>query len=169
ETDGQFVTCWLEWVDLAGAEPVAGAKEFLDHAASNGVEVFYVSNRPEGQREATVENLLSVGFPCADDDHVYLRQAEASKESRRQTVAEEYEIVLLLGDNLNDFSDVFEDQLVPDRAAAVDSLEDEFGTRFIVLPNPFYGDWEDAVYEYAGGLSDDEEASLRMDALEGYK
>lgn len=169
ESGGQMVTYWLEWVELAESEPLPGAKDFLDHAASQGVDVFYVTNRPEGQREATVENLVSVGFPFADNDHLYMRQAEASKESRRQAIAEEYEIVLLLGDNLNDFSDVFEDKLVPDRFAAVDSLRDEFGTRFIVLPNPVYGDWEDAVCDYASGLSEDEEASLRMDALEGYK
>ncbi|MGB2799499.1 MAG: HAD family acid phosphatase, partial [Dehalococcoidia bacterium] len=158
----------LEWVDLIEAKPLPGAKEFLDYTASCDVEVFYVSNRFEAQREVTRENLLSVGFPYADDDHIYLREGGPSKESRRQAIAEDYQIILLIGDNLNDFSDVFEDKLVPDRAAEVDSLKDEFGSRFIILPNPMYGDWEDAVYEYGRALSDAEEDTLRKEMLEGY-
>jgi len=168
KTDKDYATCWLEWIDLAEAKPLPGAKEFLDYTASCGVEVFYVSNRFEAHRETTIENLVSVGFPYADDDHVYLREGGPSKESRRQAIAEDYQIILLLGDNLNDFADVFQDKLVPDRGTEVDSLRDEFGNMFIVLPNPMYGDWEDAVYEYGRGLTDDEEASLRIDALEGY-
>ncbi len=168
KTDKDFATCWLEWMDLVEAKPLPGAKEFLDYTASCGVEVFYVSNRFEAQRETTIENLVSVGFPYADDDHVYLREGGPSKESRRQAIAENYEIILLIGDNLNDFADVFQDKLVPDRAAEVDSLKDEFGSRFIILPNPMYGDWEDAVYEYGRALSDAEEDSLRKEMLEGY-
>ncbi|MGB2853396.1 MAG: 5'-nucleotidase, lipoprotein e(P4) family [Dehalococcoidia bacterium] len=168
KTDKDYATCWLEWVDLIEAKPLPGAKEFLDYTASCDVEVFYVSNRFEAQREVTRENLLSVGFPYADDDHIYLREGGPSKESRRQAIAEDYQIILLIGDNLNDFSDVFEDKLVPDRAAEVDSLKDEFGSRFIILPNPMYGDWEDAVYEYGRALSDAEEDTLRKEMLEGY-
>ncbi|MCK4783506.1 MAG: 5'-nucleotidase, lipoprotein e(P4) family, partial [Desulfobacteraceae bacterium] len=168
KTDKDFTTCWLEWMDLAEAKPLPGAKAFLDYAASCGVEVFYVSNRFEAQRETTIENLVSVGFPYADDDHVYLREGGPSKESRRQAIAENYEIILLIGDNVNDFADVFQDKLVPDRAAEVNSLKDEFGNTFIVLPNPMYGDWEDAVYEYERPLRDEEKDSLRKEMLEGY-
>lgn len=168
KTDKDFATCWLEWVDLIEAKPLPGAKEFLDYTASRGVEVFYVSNRFEAQREVTIENLVSVGFPYADDDHIYLREGGPSKESRRQAIAENYEIILLIGDNVNDFADVFQDKLVPDRAAEVDSLKDEFGNTFIVLPNPMYGDWEDAVYEYERPLRDEEKDSLRKEMLEGY-
>lgn len=168
KTDKDFATCWLEWVDLIEAKPLPGAKEFLDYTASCGVEVFYVSNRFEAQREVTRENLVSVGFPYADDDHIYLREGGPSKESRRQAIAENYEIILLIGDNVNDFADVFQDKLVPDRAAEVDSLKDEFGNTFIVLPNPMYGDWEDAVYEYERPLRDEEKDSLRKEMLEGY-
>lgn len=168
KTDKDFATCWLEWVDLIEAKPLPGAKEFLDYTASRGVEVFYVSNRFEAQREVTRENLVSVGFPYADDDHIYLREGGPSKESRRQAIAENYEIILLIGDNVNDFADVFQDKLVPDRAAEVDSLKDEFGNTFIVLPNPMYGDWEDAVYEYERPLRDEEKDSLRKEMLEGY-
>ena len=168
KTDKDFTTCWLEWMDLAEAKPLPGAKAFLDYAASCGVEVFYVSNRFEAQRETTIENLVSAGFPYADDDHVYLREGGPSKESRRQAIAENYEIILLIGDNVNDFADVFQDKLVPDRAAEVNSLKDEFGNTFIVLPNPMYGDWEDAVYEYERPLRDEEKDSLRKEMLEGY-
>ena len=168
KTDGMYGNCWLEWVDLAEAEALPGAGEFLDYAESQGVEVFYVSNRFEAQREATMDSLVSVGFPYVDDDHVLLREAESSKESRRQTVAGSCEIVLLIGDNLNDFTDVFEDTPVPERAAEVDALRDEFGSRFIVLPNSMCGDWEDAVYQYDRTHTDEEKDSLRKDMLQGY-
>ena len=168
KTNQEYPVGWAEWIDLAEAKPLPGAKDFLDYTASCGVEVFYVSNRFESQRDTTIENLASVGFPYADDDHLYLREMESSKESRRQAISENYEIILLIGDNVNDFADVFDKKLVPDRAAEVDSLKDEFGNRFIVLPNPMYGSWESAVYEYQGALSYDEKDSLRKEMLEGY-
>lgn len=168
KTDGLYGNCWLEWVDLTEAEALPGAKDFLDFAESRGVEVFYVSNRYEGQRDATIENLVGAGFPYVDNDHVLLREGGSSKEGRRQAVAEDYDIALLIGDNAIDFADVFDDRTVSERAEEVDALKDEFGNRFIVLPNPMYGDWEDAVYEYNKGLSAEEEDSLRKDTLHGY-
>ena len=168
KTDGLFGNCWLEWVGLAEAEALPGAGDFLDFAESHGVEVFYVSNRYEGQREATMENLAGVGFPYVDDDHVLLREADSSKEGRRQAVAEDFEIALFIGDNAIDFADEFDDKSVSQRAAEVDALQDEFGNRFIVLPNPMYGDWEDAVYGYDRSLSAEEQDSLRKDALQCY-
>jgi 5'-nucleotidase (lipoprotein e(P4) family) len=168
DTNEEYPVGWAEWTNLAQAEPLPGAKDFLDYAESRGVEVFYVSNRFESQKEVTIENLISAGFPYADDEHIYLREMESSKESRRQAIAENYQIVLLLGDNVNDFTDVFEEKSVSDRATEVESLKDEFGDRFIVLPNPMYGSWESAVYEYQGALSYEEEDSLRKDMLEGY-
>ncbi len=45
-----------------------------------------------------------------------------------------------IGDNLNDFLSVFTCSN-PERSEHVKKLESSFGTNYIVLPNPVYGDW----------------------------
>ena len=37
-------TDWLKWVNLAQAKPLAGATEFFNYAASQGIKTFYVTN-----------------------------------------------------------------------------------------------------------------------------
>jgi 5'-nucleotidase (lipoprotein e(P4) family) len=159
---------WREWVELAQAGVVPGSLEFLRYADQKGVQVFYVTNRRVVEGPATLKNLQRLGFPQARPERLFLRDTEDSKEPRRKKIAEQYDVVLLVGDNLNDFADVFEEKSMQQRAAAVDRLKDQFGRRFIVLPNPFYGDWEGAVYKYNWQLSDEEKNRLRKEALRVY-
>ncbi len=49
---------------------------------------------------------------------------------------------MLFGDNLTHFSDAFEKQSTTNRNALVEKMKDLFGKKYIVLPNPIYGDWE---------------------------
>ncbi len=156
---------WNEWVGAAKAEALPGAVEFLNYASSKGVDVFYISNRTVEQVAPTMENLKKAGFPQAQADHLLFRTNESGKEKRRLTVAEDHDIVLLFGDNLNDFSYVFEKKSIVDRSGEVTRLKNEFGKQFIVLPNPIYGDWEGAVYNYNYRLSDEEKDALRKSAL----
>lgn len=56
------------------------------------------------------------------------------------------EFVLLMGDDLNDFAKVFEDsQTVDSRIAATEQFKEQFGKRFIMLPNAMYGYRESAI------------------------
>jgi predicted secreted acid phosphatase len=55
--------------------------------------------------------------------------------------------------------------LVAERAAAVNAARQKFSTQFIVLPNPMYGDWESAIYNYNPLLKEGEKAKLRREAL----
>jgi 5'-nucleotidase (lipoprotein e(P4) family) len=160
---------WREWCQRAEAGAVPGAVDFLNYAASRGVRVFYITNRRESGKQGTVLNLKRLGFPDVSEETVMVRQedAPASKESRRQQVAARYRVVLLMGDNLNDFVDNFAGKPIAARAAEVDRFRVEFGSKFIVLPNPVYGDWEDAVYQYKSGLKDEEKRALRRAALKG--
>lgn len=137
---------WEEWCNLAKAESVAGAQEFLSYAAEQGVETFYISNRKVEVFESTLANLISNGFPFADTTHVLLRTTTGDKEPRRSIVEENYEIVLLFGDNLGDFSNIFDGKSTADRNALVIENKAEFGKRFIVLPNPMYGAWDAAMF-----------------------
>jgi 5'-nucleotidase (lipoprotein e(P4) family) len=138
---------WLEWVLRAEADTLAGAKTFFNYAASKKVEVFYITNRKENERAATLKNLQAFGFPYADDAHLILRQTIASKEVRRQTLAATHNIVLLLGDNLADFSSLFDSKTEEERLQNVQMNAALFSKKFIVLPNSSYGDWEPAFYK----------------------
>jgi 5'-nucleotidase (lipoprotein e(P4) family) len=138
---------WDEWCNQAKAEPTPGAIEFLKYAAEKGCTLFYITNRKEKLKEGTLKNLVEKGFPMADQEHVLFRTEGNSKEDRRQQVLKSFNIVLLIGDNLADFTSVYDAKLdIAQRAAKTDSLKIEFGKKFIVLPNPMYGDWEMLIY-----------------------
>lgn len=160
---------WNAWINRAEAKALPGAIDFLKYADSKGVAIYYISNRNETQKEATIKNLLSVGVPQADAEHVLLQQpGERGKETRRQQVAGTHEIVLLFGDNLGDFSG-FDNLSVSGRIQAVDRHKDEFGRKLIVFPNPMYGDWEGAIYHYDYRKSDEEKARLRKESMQTFQ
>lgn len=156
---------WIDWCNRAKASAIPGSVEFLKYAASRGVRVFYVTNRGTAEQAGTITNLKQLGFPDVNEETLVVRTDVSSKEPRRQEISERYRIVLLCGDNLADFSNVFEGKTTEDRAAAVDAARQKFGTQFIVLPNPMYGDWENAVYGNASRLSEQEKAVKRKAAL----
>jgi 5'-nucleotidase (lipoprotein e(P4) family) len=160
---------WRAWCERAEAGAVPGAVDFLTDAARRGVRVFYITNRREAEKAGTVANLKKLGFPGVDDETVMVRGdgTTSSKESRRQKVAAQYRIVLLVGDNLNDFADDFSGKSIADRAAQVDRERALFGKRFIILPNPMYGDWESTIYDNKPGLTDAEKSAYRRRALKG--
>lgn len=136
---------WDDWCEKAEAKPISGAVEFLNYAAERGVETFYISNRKVHLTKPTLDNLLKYEFPFADSTHLLLRTTTSNKEPRRNKVRESHQIVLLFGDNLGDFSSAFDDKSTMDRKALVQQMKNEFGEHFIVLPNPTYGAWMDAM------------------------
>lgn len=156
---------WTPWMDAGIATAMPGALEFLKYAQSRSVEIFYITNRKMVGYEGTKRNLETLGFPFVDDKHLLLRTDTSDKEPRRQAVASQYEIVLLMGDNLNDFMSVFGKSSEKERFAQTDNLKALFGTRFIVLPNPTYGEWEGAVYDYNWGASAVEKNTMRKARL----
>ena len=156
---------WEPWVAAAQAKAMPGAAAFLNYAAAKGVEIFYVTNRKMVGYEATKKNLSDLGFPDVDEKHLLLRTDSSDKQARRDKVAAEYEVALLLGDNLNDFSSVFSNKKIAERFAETDKLEAQWGSRFIVFPNPTYGDWEGAVYEGNWGASAAEKDQMRKARL----
>ena len=164
---------WYTWTNMRKAKPIPGALNFANYAKSKNVRIFYVSNRDEVEKTATMDNLKTAGFPDISGENVLLRQIDenkrpiSTKEPRRAAIAEKYRIVVLIGDNLNDLSNVFENKSVPDRFAEVDKLRAIWGERFIVIPNAMYGAWESAIYEYKG-LKDSEKTAKRNEALESY-
>ena len=153
---------WDAWVSKAAADTIPGALSFFQQAAAKGVEVFYVTNRNSAGRAATLKNLQHFHFPNADEAHLMTSTGSSSKQARRDNIAATHSIALLLGDNLADFSPLFENHpTAKNRTAAVMQLKEQFGKRFIVLPNPNYGDWENAIYQYQRLSPEDKEAAFR--------
>lgn len=141
-----FKKVWKEWVGRAEAEPLAGAVDFLNEAKEKGVTIFYITNRSEDEKRATVENLKRFNFPFADNEHIIMKHKSSDKEERRENVAEKYDIILLFGDDLNDFSDIFYYKDRSKRARdIVDENREKFGQKFILLPNAMYGDWNNEL------------------------
>ena len=159
---------WNEWINRAEATAIPGALEFLKYANSRGVRVFYVTNRKPDVREGTAQNLQRLGFPAVNDETLLMRDDPAieSKEARRKAISARHHVVLLMGDDLNDFAAVFENsKTVASRIDAAARNKSQFGTRFIVLPNSMYGDWENAIYDYNFKQSEAQKAAKRKNLL----
>lgn len=139
---------WNDWCNEAQARAVPGALKFIQGAKEKGVEVFYVTNRRDVVRTATLKNLKALGFP-GDEEHLLTRNDDqgrgGDKVSRRAMVAEKHRIILLIGDNMSDLCSGMDvrDQAERNRVAA--QKEKMLGARWILLPNPVYGGWERAL------------------------
>lgn len=155
---------WKEWSDKQCATATPGAIEFLNYAKSKNVEIVYVTNRREDEKEATFANMKKLGFPEVKEENYYFRTAESGKDARRAIVAEKFNIILLIGDNLADFDSMLDDRSENNGFNNVAQLKEQFGTLFIILPNPMYGNWENALN------NDENKTSLenKFDALIGY-
>jgi 5'-nucleotidase (lipoprotein e(P4) family) len=158
---------WTAWINMRRAKAIPGAIDFLNDASRKGARIFYVTNRIEVEKQPTIDNLKALGFPDVSGETVLVKTTESSKEARRQAILQRYRIAILIGDNLDDLSNVFERKTVDARFAEVDKTREMFGRKFIVLPNAMYGTWEGAIYEY-GRLTETQKAEKRANALEGY-
>ncbi len=146
--EGFTKNTWYAWGKEASAKSVPGALEFFNYAAKKGITIYYLSNRDDIQKAETIANLKKVGFPGVDKEHVLLRNGSSAKKPRRDLISKTHQIVMLFGDNLSDFSELFDKQSTSKRNKLVQEMKTKFGTDFIVLPNPMYGDWETkGIYE----------------------
>jgi 5'-nucleotidase (lipoprotein e(P4) family) len=140
---------WNDWTSKGIADTIPGSASFLKYAASQGVTIYYITNREDRDRAGTIKNLSLFNLPNADSAHYMQRQNISSKEARRQMVNSAHEIVMLIGDNLSDFSILFDKRNSNDRLRNTNFSASDFGNRFILLPNTTYGDWESAMYNYS--------------------
>lgn len=159
---------WNEWTSLAKANAMPGAVDFTHFCDSLGVNVIYISNRNVSELKSTMLNMSQLGFAFVSDENYLLKDTMSGKEPRRQKISEKYDIILLLGDNLNDFSEVFENRGDDWGVSLVNEYKDKFGRRFIVFPNPMYGDWEKNIYNHKRNLSEVERFKLRREAIKNF-
>jgi acid phosphatase len=166
------VSEWNRWVTEAKAAPLAGAVEFIRFAASKKVTPFFVTNRTRSQEPATRENLVKAGFPVSAVPHFednVLTAGErpewtSDKTSRRAAIAQHYRVVLLIGDDFNDFISARVD--LASRAALFQRYEAHFGRQWFILSNPAYGSWEDSLLKFDRTRTDAQVLSLKRDSLD---
>ncbi|MFP5042446.1 5'-nucleotidase, lipoprotein e(P4) family [Parasediminibacterium sp. JCM 36343] len=159
---------WKDWTNKSAATGVPGAVDFLNEAHRQKVDIFYISNRNVSELGTTLINLQKLGLPDADTAHCLFVTTTSGKEPRRKIVAEKYNVIMMLGDNLNDFMDIFEQKSIEARFAETDKMREEWGKKFIVLPNSTYGEWENALYNYQRKLPAAQKAAMRKALLKGY-
>lgn len=145
---------WIKWNEAARADAMPGAAEFLQYLSSKNVEVFYVTNRDARTcLEGTMENLKNIGFPYVDQKHVLLQTTTGNKQIRFDAIAKDYNVVVYMGDNANDMPIGTYHKNMEERNQKVDKNKALFGTKFVVLPNAAYGDWESALADNYWGLT----------------
>ena len=158
-----------DWVHTTKIPPVPGALEFVKAAVDLGISVFFVTNRDVSLEPVTRKNLQRLGFPLdSDADYLLMRNERPDwtrdKESRRAFIARNYRVIMIFGDDLNDFTSAAMGSL-SDRQAAVAAYPAFWGQRWFILPNPAYGSWEHALYGFRKDLVSGEKLRLRMKHL----
>jgi 5'-nucleotidase (lipoprotein e(P4) family) len=160
---------WDAWIAEEAAPAVPGAQGFIEHALDRGVDVFFVTNRDHDTEEHTVRNLRSNFGARITGEQVLTRGERADwtldKTSRRDYLAATHRILLLIGDDLGDF--IHPEKVTPgtrrDDAGKYAGL---WGTKWIMLPNPMYGAWEQALYGYDRRLERAEKLKEKQKSLE---
>ena len=162
---------WLEWMLEESSNAVAGASDFLEYAQSKGIKIFYITNRIAVAEDATRNNIKKLGLPLDTDRDVLLMKNEngwtSDKVSRRELVAKDYRILLLIGDQLGDFLPLDETTLELDsRKNLADTYDHMWGSKWFMITNPMYGRWEASIYNNEYPDTEDKLMQMRLEALE---
>ena len=156
---------WKQWTDAARAEALPGALEFVNYAKEKGVEVFYISNRSTEELATTIVNLKDKNFPNASEQYMAFKEGTSDKTERRNKVLENYDVLVFVGDNLTDYSEIFADRGSDMGKALVEKHKAELLENFVMLPNPMYGEWEGAIYNNDYTIADSTKLKMRKEKL----
>jgi 5'-nucleotidase (lipoprotein e(P4) family) len=143
------LSIWENWEKTGAvyAAPVPGAVEALNDLRKLGVTVIFNSNRSAGSAAFTSVALDYAGLgPAVHGETLYLAGdagGGSRKDARRAVIAARYCVVAMAGDQLSDFSDLFNAtqttsasrRALPQSAA----LSGFWGRLWFMLPNPVYG------------------------------
>lgn len=163
---------WNEWCLDSSAKLIEGVGPFLKYARSRGVTVFFVTNRSSELDAATAKNLTNeLGYEVTPE--MVMCKGErpewtSNKSSRRTVVADTHRIILLIGDQFGDFIQI-EEGTPEERVEAGKSYMTQLGRSWILIPNPNYGDWEQALYNYDFSLDRNEIKRRKNAALRPWK
>ncbi|WP_240953685.1 HAD family acid phosphatase [Sphingomonas sp. G-3-2-10] len=140
---------WRRW-EQTGVEkvaPVPGAVETLDGMRRAGVTIVFNSNRSEANTAQTVAAIEAAGLGGAKPGETLWLRGEgpgrSGKDSRRWEIAAKYCVIAQVGDQLGDFTDLFNPGGVPvpirRNMASQTMIAAMWGSGWFLLPNPVYG------------------------------
>jgi len=161
---------WKSFVEEKKSTAIAGAIEFVQICRDADVQVIFVTNREHEVESSTRENLISVGLMKESDPDIVFSKYEkeewkSDKISRRTELAKKYRILLLVGDDLHDFASTGYHPTSKQRRELVNSHPDWWGKKWIVLPNPNYGGWEQSLYDWKNSSSSNTKLKLKRSHL----
>ena len=158
---------WRAAVHKGESRAMPGAVEFLNEVHKQGVEIFYVSNRyAPVNLVVTMQNFKELGFPSVDKDHVLLFEKDSDKQPRFDMIAKKYYVVVYMGDNAGDFPIGTKGKTLAERNAIIDAHKEDFGTTFVVFPNPAYGSWVSSLAKGYQNLSPEEQKQVNNQYLQ---
>lgn len=158
---------WRQAVHQGKSQAMPGAVDFLNEVHKQGVEIFYVSNRyAPVNLDVTIQNFKELGFPSVDKDHVLLFEKDSDKQPRFDVIAKKYNVVVYMGDNAGDFPIGTKGKTLEERNSIIDAHKQDFGTTFVVFPNPAYGSWVSALAKGYQNLSPEEQKQVNNQYLQ---
>ncbi len=157
---------WDEWIPTNGMVPTAGSNDFLNYCKENNVEVFYVTSRDQGEGtyQYALDNITAMEFPYADEEHLTVLTETSNKEEIHVEIAKDYDIVVALGDNLNDFSRKYYVTDVDERKDLMAEDASMYGVEYVLFPNPTDGHWVKAIFGESEPAPTDENRDIWKEA-----
>lgn len=137
---GWSADSWSAWVQSKRSTATPGSLAYVKHVRDLGGHVFVVTNGAQADCPAYTSHLQELGFQL---DGVLCQTDSSDKNPRFQKVQDgtavagigPQQVVQWTGDNINDFPN-------ESQASRTDeSLLADFGSKYVVLPNPMYGSW----------------------------
>jgi acid phosphatase len=112
------------WIRMAQADPIKPVLALIRLARARGVDVFFLTGRPERTRAATEANLRAAGYEWTalilkPDDLTTKSATDFKAPERKKLLDQGYTIIVNIGDQMSD-------------------LDGGFAERTYKLPNPFY-------------------------------
>jgi 5'-nucleotidase (lipoprotein e(P4) family) len=139
---------WAAWEtsDRGKVVPVPGVLDMVEVARKAGITVIFNSNRLTENADATAAMLADAGFGAVKHRDTLWLKGDAgtgsAKDARRWAISQRYCVVAMAGDQLGDFTDLFNADLpLAERRRSVNSraLQIMWGRGWFILPNPVYG------------------------------
>jgi predicted secreted acid phosphatase len=116
---------WAAWDNLAKDPPIGPTLSVFKQALASKADVFFITGRPENQRQATEENLRTAGYVgyvklyMVPDNAQYSSAVNFKAPIRAEIESAGYKIIANIGDQPSD-------------------LLGGYAERMFLLPNPFY-------------------------------
>jgi predicted secreted acid phosphatase len=139
---------WDAWeqASVGLIDPVPGAVEAFAALRAAGITPIIISNRQTRFAAQAAQGLAGIGLGTFEPGRTMLLRdagATSGKDARRATIAQTWCVIAMAGDQLGDFSDLFNARgLTPDarrRIVQAPAIAGRWGQGWFLMPNPLYG------------------------------